>query len=294
MSVILCKLGRKRAVLCSDRRVTVEDGMSDMVIPKLFQSGKYSVCGSVGLGKFPPLSRGVFDPSDFISNRICLLCANEALWDSPRALLRALHDDLHPRLSAMIADKSNTSTLRWVLSTLPPGRLLSTLPPAPGSQLVNLLTAFCFMRTPGSGSFPETIDLVALRICLGFDEGKWFVSPEIVAFVEKESPNGRPFIHNYGPRGFLSPNDDLMRLTPDLPDDHVLRTFDDIVEEARNRDAKYMAQVGFVEDVVSIGDEGFRWLRGGTPLLAGCDGGYGNAGESEPSCSKKTVRWGEG
>ncbi len=228
MSMILCKVGRTRAVICADSRIVIGegDGISDDC-QKLLQAGDRTVCGFVQFSAFGSA------PADQISNRISgLLASDERLKDSPRKLLAAIGDVICGQIKRLSLE-------------CPEGFRHVYL----DSEIV--FAAFCL-----SLSAEGELDLFELRLPIhqspnasqGSSEAT-LGEPEIITHADHRPPG--PTMYALGKEGPLA----ARPLNPDLSDSTVLEQVDCVFNKFRDE------ETGGPIDVAVIDGQGFRWLR---------------------------------
>ncbi len=235
MSLHIIKSGRRRVVACADKIACAESGPPDTDQEKLFQAGRYTLCGMVGITEAAP--------GDSIAVRVHRLSLKDGLRDSPKRFLVALRDELHPLLTRALVEHS--SRFRWLL---------------PDTKV--LFVAFCFKREP-SGE----IDLLELRFPLYEARGKPALGePEIIAHIEGALPGG-PVLYNLAPSPLQT--DVLIPLLapvdPDAADDLILASIDKAVRSIRNVSERTRAETTASTDVVVLDADGVRWLRKSRP-----------------------------
>jgi hypothetical protein len=227
MSLHLVKSGRSRVVACSDNIGCFESGPPSTEVQKLFQTGRWTLCGMAGITEA--------GPGDPIANRIHGLSTTIDLGDSPRRFLSALRDELTPRFAQLFAE--DCSRFQWLL---------------PDTEV--LFVAFSLKRDRTG-----TIDLLELRFPLHEANAKPALgNPEIVPHLEGVLPGG-PIVYNLSPAPVR--NDLLGRLNPDAGDDIILAGIDKAVEGIRSASDLVRAESTARMDVAAIDAEGVRWLR---------------------------------
>jgi hypothetical protein len=91
VSLLIAVCGRRKVIVCGDSRAVYLDGRHRDDIQKLFQAGRYTVCGISGATHL--------GAAGSVPDRVSKLCAKEELRDNPVQLLDAIRADVHALLS---------------------------------------------------------------------------------------------------------------------------------------------------------------------------------------------------